>query len=201
MESLAGIESFLQTNRTTIVERTSQDAFDVAMLRVIGLRAMQEQVFEIRDDFAKGFSSRDAGMAYAFHARRAMTAPDAKTALWAADIHVAQNRVPGGEFPLGSHLEAALGSGYVSFAITAYESEVPRAPGVCGLAARTAGSAEEQLATYGHQTLLARPRGGARQYQVLPMGFFTFRPFADFDGIFFLAHSPAMHVPGWPPCG
>ncbi len=201
MESLAGIESFLQTNRTTIVERTSQDAFDVAMLRVIGLRAMQEQVFEIRDDFAKGFSSRDAGMAYAFHVRRAMTAPDAKTALWAADIHVAQNRLPGGELPLGSHLEAALGSGYVSFAITAYESEVPRAPGVCGLAARAPGSVEEQLATYGHQTLLARPRGGARQYQVMPMGFFTFRPFADFDGIFFLAHSPAMHVPGWPPCG
>jgi erythromycin esterase len=193
MDSLAGIESFLQANGTTIVESASQDAFDIAMLRVIGLRANQEEIFEIRDHFAKGFNYRDAAMAYAFHVRRAMKAPDAKTVLWAADIHVAQNLLPNGEQPLGSHLEAVLGAGYVSFAITAYESEVPRVPGVCGLAARTAGSAEERLATYGHQTLLARPRGGARQYPVLPMGFFTFRPFADFDGIFFLAHSPSMH--------
>lgn len=200
MQSLAGIESFLQGNRTTIVQRTSQEAFDIAMLRVVGLRANQEEIFEIRDHFAKGFNYRDAAMAYAFHVRRAMKAPGGKTALWAADIHVAQNLLPGGEQPLGSHLEAALGAGYVSFAITAYESEVPRSPGVCGLAARTAGSAEEQLAAYGHQTLLARPRGGGRLYQILPMGFFTFRPFADFDGIFFLARSPAMHLLGWPPC-
>lgn len=200
MEALGGVESFLQANRTTIVARTSQDAFDIAMLRLVGLRAAQEQSFEIHDDFAKGFSARDAGMAYAFHARRAMKAPDAKTAVWAADVHVAQNVLPGGEVPLGRHLEAALGPDYVSFAITAYESEVPRSGGVCGLAARTPGSAEEQLATYGHQTMLARPRGGARQYQVLPMGFFTFRPYADFDGIFFLAHSPAMYPLRWAPC-
>ena len=89
---------------------------------------------------------------------------------------------------------------FVSFAITAYESEVPRAPGVCGLAARAAGSADERLATYGHQTLLARPRDGARQDQVLQMGFFTFRPFADFDGIFFLAHSPSMLPLRYPGC-
>ncbi|HEU4521330.1 MAG TPA: erythromycin esterase family protein [Thermoanaerobaculia bacterium] len=198
MESLAGIESYLQTNRATIVESTSQEAFDVAMLRVVGLRANQEEIFEIRDDFAKGFNYRDAAMAYAFHVRRAMTAPDAKTVLWAADVHIAQNPLPNGEVPLGSHLEAALGSGYVSFAITAYESEVPRSPGVCGLAARTAGSVEEQLAVYGHETLLARPR--VRDYRVLPMGYFTFRPFADFDGILFLARSPAMHPLFWPHC-
>ncbi|HEY0143848.1 MAG TPA: erythromycin esterase family protein [Thermoanaerobaculia bacterium] len=200
MEALAGVESFLHDNRAAIVGSTSREAFDVAMLRVVSLRAMQEQVFDIRDDFAKGFSARDAGMAYAFHARRAMKAPNAKTALWAADIHVAQNRLPGGELPLGSHLETALGAGYVSFAITAYESYLPNPSGVCGLAARTAGSAEEQLARYGHQTMLVRPRGGAPQYQVMPLGFRNFRPFADFDGIIFLARSPAMHPPGWPPC-
>ena len=200
MDSLAAIESFLQAGRTSIVQRTSQEAFDTAMLRVVGLRAAQLQSFEIRDDFAKGFSSRDRGMAYAFHARRAMKAPDAKTALWAADIHVAQNVLPRGEVPLGHHLEAALGAGYVSFAITAYESEVPRSPGVCGLTARTPGSAEERLATYGLQTLLARPQGGVPQDQVQPMGYFTFRPFADFDGIFFLARSPAMQPLYWQPC-
>ncbi|HYH06510.1 MAG TPA: erythromycin esterase family protein [Thermoanaerobaculia bacterium] len=200
IESLAGIESFLQTNRTTIVEQTSQETFEIAMLRVIGLRANQEEVFEIRDHFAKGFNYRDVGMAYAFHVRRAMKAPGAKTALWAADVHVAQNMLPNGEQPLGSHLEAALGDDYVSFAITAYESETPRASGVCGLAARMPGSAEEQLATYGLQTMLARPGGGKRQHQVLPMGFFTFRPFADFDGIFFLQRSPAMHTLNWQYC-
>ena len=200
IDALAGIESFLEANRAEIVERRSQEAFDLAMLRVVGLRANQEEIFWIRDDFPKGFSYRDAAMAYAFHVRRAMKAPGAKTALWAADIHVAQNRLPNGEQPLGSHLEAVLGRDYVSFAITAYESEVPRAPRVCGLAERKPGSAEERLATYGHPTLLARPRGGGRQYEVMPMGFYTFRPFADFDGIFFLARSPAMHPLLYPGC-
>jgi erythromycin esterase len=200
MDALGGIESFLQSNRTTIVERTSEEAFDLAMLRVIGLRANQEEIFEIRDHFAKGFNYRDVAMAYAFHVRRAMKAPEAKTVLWAADVHIAQNLLPDGELPMGSHLETVLGAGYVSFAITAYETEVPRGSGLCGLAARKAGSAEERLATYGHQTLLVRPRGGARQYPVMPLGFFTFRPFADFDGIFFLAHSPAMHPLLYPGC-
>lgn len=193
MEALAGVELFLQDNRAAIVAGTSEEAFDVAMLRVIGLRANQEEIFEIRDHFAKGFNYRDVAMAYTFHLRRAMKAPGAKTVLWAADVHIAQNELPNGERPMGSHLEAALGADYVSFAITAYESEFPRGGGLCGLAARKPGSAEEQLAAYGHQTLLARPRGGVRQYQVMPMGFFTFRPFADFDGILFLAHSPSMH--------
>ena len=200
MDSLGAIETFLETNRATIVERTSEDAFDIAMLRVIGLRASQEQTFYIRDDFAKGFSRRDEGMAYAFHARRAMKAPDAKTAVWAADVHVAQNVLPTGEVPMGYHLETAFGAGYVSFAITAYESEVPRSAGVCGFAVRQPGSVEERLATYSHSTLLARPRDGVRQYQVLPMGYFTFRPFADFDGIVFLAHSPSMHPLLWKHC-
>ena len=122
-----------------------------------------------------------------------MKAPNAKTVLWAADVHIAQNPLPNGEVPLGSFLEETLGNDYVSFAITAYETEVPRAAGVCGLAARAPGSLEEQLATYGHETLLARPHGGLPQYHVMPIGFFTFRPFADFDGIFFLHHSPSMH--------
>lgn len=200
LAAVAGVESFLQANRTAIVEATSQEAFDLAMLRVIGLRANQEESFDIPHDFAKGFNHRDAAMAYAFHLRRAMKAPGAKTALWAADIHIAQNVLPGGERPMGSHLETALGSGYVSFAITAYEAERPMAPYVCSLAERKAGSAEERLAAYGHPTLLVRPRGGARQYEVMPMGFYTFNPFADFDGIFFLAHSPAMHPLLYPGC-
>ena len=76
---------------------------------MVGLRAMQEQVFAIRDDFAKGFNARDAGMAYAFHARRALRAPEAKTALWAADIHVAQNVLPNGERPLGQVVQELAG--------------------------------------------------------------------------------------------
>lgn len=200
IDALAGIESFFEANEQTIVQRTSREAFDIATLRVIGLRANQEQVFYIRDDFAKGFNYRDVAMAYAFHLRRAMIAPEARTALWAADVHVAQNLLPNGELPLGSHLEAALGDDYVSFAITAYESQLPSSSGPCRVAAREPGSVEERLMKYGHQTLLARPHGGVRQSYILPMGSFTFRPFADFDGIFFLEHSPAMYPLLWSPC-
>jgi erythromycin esterase len=192
MTAVEGVELFLEANRTTIVQQTSEEAFAIAMLRVIGLRANQEQIFEIRDDFAKGFNYRDEAMAYAFHLRRAMKAPAARTVLWAADVHIAQNILPNGERPMGSYLETDLGPDYVTVAITAYQTEVPQTAGVCRFTARAPGSVEEQLATYGHQTLLARPRGGARQDQVLPMGFFTFRPFVDFDGIIFLAHSPSM---------
>lgn len=194
--ALDGIETFLYANRASI----DADAFLIAILRVIGLRANQEQVFAIRDDFAKGFNYRDAAMAYAFHTFRAMKAPNAKTVVWAADIHVAQNELPNGAFSLGGHLESAFGADYVSFAITAYESEQARGSGVCGLAARAPGSAEEKLAAYGHPAMLARPKDGVRQYQVQQMGFFPFRPFADFDAIFFLAHSPAMHPLTYPGC-
>ena len=200
IDTLQEVESFLLANRTMIVQQLSEEAFDLAMLRVIGLRANQEWIFVTRDDFAKGFNYRDEAMAYAFHLRRSMKAPDAKTVLWAADVHVAKNRLPSGKIPLGSHLASDLGDEYVSFAITAYESEVPRAAGVCGLSPRTSGSVEEQLATYGLETLLARPREGKPQDQVQPMGDFTYRPFADFDGIFFLAHSPAAHLFFYPHC-
>ena len=199
LAALHGAETFLRDNEAAIVAETSRDAFDVALLRVIGLRANQEESFSIRDDFAKGFNYRDEAMAYAFHFWRARKAPAAKTMLWAADIHIARNVLPDGERPMGSHLETALGSDYVSFAITAYESELASAPRVCGIAPRRLGSAEEHLATYGPQTLLARPRGGP-SYEVRPMGFYTFRPFADFDGIFFLARSPAMHPLAYEGC-
>ena len=176
LDSLRAIESLLTSNRPALVQSTSQEAFDVAMLRVIGLRAHQEETFGNRVSFATGFNRRDAGMAYAFHARRAMKAPGAKTVLWAHNVHIAQHPLPTGEVPLGSHLENALGRDYTPFAITAYEAEVPRGPGVCGLAARTPGSIDERLSTYGYDTLLARPRGGEPQHEVAPVGFFTFRP-------------------------
>jgi erythromycin esterase-like protein len=200
VDSLDGIESFLQANRTAIVESTSQYAFDIAMLRVVGLRANQQSVFYIRDDFAKGFNYRDVGMAYTFQARRAMVASGAKTMAWGDNVHVAQNLLPDGEVGMGKHLEDALGDDYVSFGLTAYETEVPKAPGACGFAARRPGAVEERLVTYGHETLLARPRDGVRQYEVMPMGFFTYRPFADFEAVFFIAHSPAMHALFWPYC-
>ncbi|HYO79697.1 MAG TPA: erythromycin esterase family protein [Thermoanaerobaculia bacterium] len=200
IDALAGIETYLEENRTSIIERTSQTAFDIATLRVVGLRANQEQVFEIHGDFAKGFNYRDLAMAYAFHVRRAMKAPGAKTMLWAANVHVAQNRLPNGEVPLGSHLETDLGPDYVSFALTAHDIEVPQAPGVCRFIERVPGAVEDRLITYGHETLLARPKG--RQYTVLPTsaGFFAFRPFLDFDGILFLERSLSMHPLFWQHC-
>lgn len=199
LDAIAGIESYLDENRTDVIARTSQQAFDIAVLRVIGLRANQEEVMYIRDDFAKGFNYRDEAMAYAFHVRRAMLAPGAKTVVWGDNVHVAQNLLPNGERPMGSHLEAALGDEYVSFGLTAFQTETPVAPGVCGLAPRHPGSAEERLAKYGHQALLAVPRG-TPSYEAMPMGYFTYRPFADFDGIFFLAHSPSMRPLYWAHC-
>jgi len=201
LQALDAIELHLEANRSSVVERTSEDDFTVAMLRVAGLRAWEESVFTIAHDYAAGFNARDEIMAHAFHVQRARKAPGAKTVVWAANIHVSQELAPRGEQPMGSYLESDLGDDYVSFALTAFETEIDNPGYGCGRRERAPGSVEERLAAYGHQALLARPRGGVRRDDVVPMGIDLLRPWQAYDGVIFLMHSPRMHPLAWAPCG
>ena len=200
VQALDAIEEHLRSNRSSIENRTSPAAVEIALLRTIGLRAWEDSAFIIAHDFARGYNARDEGMAYAFHVLRSMKAPGAKTMVWAANSHVARNPLPGGEVPFGSYLSSTLGADYVSFALTAYDTEIDF-PGLgCGLVDRRAGSVEEQLATYEHDALVAHPRGGSGRDAIFPMGIDHVRPYADYDGIIFLRHSPRMHPLAWGPC-
>jgi erythromycin esterase len=201
IESLAAIEQHLTANRSDIVRRTSQRQYDVAMLRVIGLRAWENSVFTIAHDFEAGYNARDEGMAYAFHALRAMKAPGAKTVVWAANSHVARTPLPRGERPLGSYLETAFGDDYVTFALTAFDTDVDYPGFRCGRVIRTPGSVEERLAKHGEKALLVDTRTVfARSRGVHVMGVDHVRPHRNYDGIIYLEHSPKMQPLIWTPC-
>lgn len=209
LEALDAIEQHLRLNQADIAELTSEHDFKVALLRVIGLRGWEDQAFTIPFDFAAGFNARDAAMNHAFHVQRALKAPDSKTMVWAANMHVARNPLEGDQLgrvlesallPIGSFLETTFGDDYKAFALTAYDAEVDFGSAACGFVSRTPNSVEERLARRGYSAMLVHPRSGPRPDAPRAMGLNLVRPYEDFDGIFFLAHSPKMNPLDWPSC-
>jgi erythromycin esterase len=200
VDTLNAIEAHLQSNRDSIIQRTSEDDFRIALLRVVGLRAWENSVYIIAHDFAAGYNARDEGMAYAFHLLREMKATGAKTAVWAANSHVARKLLPDGELPLGSYLASDLGSDYVSLALTAHETEIDFPGFGCGPVERAEGSVEEQLAVHELSALLMSARGREHDGRIMMMGLNRVRPYQDFDGIIYLKHSPKMNPLLWPSC-
>ena len=199
IQALEAVEAHFDQNRADVVRRTSEDDFEVAKLRVVGLRAWEDSVFTIAHDFAAGYSARDEGMAYAFFVQQARKAPGARTIVWADNSHVARNQLPTGERPMGSYLAAALGDDYVTFAISAWRTEVDY--GTCGPVKRTPGSVEDRLYKLGREALLvdtAKSRFLKRRTHT--MGVYKVRPHLDYDGLLWLKHSEKMHPLLWPPC-
>lgn len=199
IQALNAVEGHLDQNRAEIVRRTSAQDFEVGRLRTVGLRAWEESVFIIAHDFAAGYSARDVGMAYAFFTMQAMKAPGARTVVWADNSHVARNTLPTGERPMGSYLAAALGQDYVTFALTAYKTDLDY-NGVCTVK-RTPGSVEDRLQKLGKGALLVDT--SANRYLkrgILTMGTYKVRPHKEYDGIIWLKHSARMHPLLWPAC-
>ena len=200
--ALASIEGHFRSNAQDILARVSAQDLERAKLMVVALRANQNAVFWMPHDFVSGFNPRDEAMAHVFQTLRAQRFGNVKTAVWAADIHVARTGLPRGERPMGSYLAAALGRGYASFAITAYEAELDFPGFICGFAEPTPGSVEDRLHKLGEDFLLvdmARSsylkRGG-----IYPMGIFRFQPRKNYTGILFLDHAAKMEVVGRSPC-
>ena len=194
--ALAAVEQHL----STISHMVPEQDLAIATLRVKGLRAWENSVFTIAHDFEAGYNARDEGMAYAFNVMREMKAPDAKTVVWAANSHVARTKLPRGEQPMGSYLAATYGADYVNFALTAYETEIDFPGFGCGPVNRTAGSVEDQLARFGQTTLLVDSRSPALRRGRWAMGIDEVRPYRDYTGVIWLAHSPKMHPYVWPSC-
>jgi len=203
IQTLASIEEHFTANKADLISRTSQQEFDIAMLRVVGLRAWENQVFIIAHDRPGGYSARDEGMAYAFHVMRAMRAPNAKTMVWAANSHVARGPLVTGEVTLGTHLGNFFGPDYVTFALNAFVTEVDF--GSCGPVARQPDSLEDALepvrAAQNSPAVLVETRGSSilapRAYAT---GIDQLRPHLEYNGLIFMQHSPKFHPLLWAPC-
>jgi erythromycin esterase-like protein len=203
--ALSGIEQHFNANQAALVQQTSQQEFSIAMLRVVGLRAWENQVFLIAHDRPAGYSARDEGMAYAFHVMREMKAPNAKTMIWAANSHVARTPLVTGEVPMGSHLANTLGEDYVAFALNAFTTEIDF-PGLgCGPVQRATDSLEDALApvlaAQGSPAVLVETRGSSiLAPPVYATGIDQLRPHSEYNGIIYLQHSPKFHPLLWAPC-
>ena len=205
LQTLAAIEDHFSTNKPDLVQRTSEQDFAIAMLRVVGLRAWENQVFIIAHDRPAGYSARDAGMAYAFQVMRGMKAPNAKTMVWAANSHVARTPLVTGEVPMGCHLADVFGERYANFALNAFTTEIDF-PGLgCGPVPRAPNSLEAALApvlaAQGAPAVLVDTRDSSiLEPRVYPSGIDELRPHIEYDGIIYLEHSPKFHPFVWAPC-
>jgi erythromycin esterase-like protein len=202
LQALANIENHFNANRAHIVGLTSEQDFTIAMLRVVGLRAWEDQVFTIAHDRAVGYSARDAGMAYAFQIMRGLKAPNAKTMVWAANSHVARAPLVTGEVPLGAHLANAFGDKYATFALNAFITEVDY--GVCGPVQRQPDSLEDALKpvleAQGAPAVLVDAGSAILEPRVYATGIDQLRPHIEYDGVIYLERSPKFHPLFRPPC-
>ena len=205
MAALTAIDGHFKSNGESIRERTSNEDFELADLRLLSLMGWQEQVFYIGDDyagedFARGFNSRDAAMAEVFFRLRDKHFPKAKTVVWAANIHVARALVPNGARPIGSFLADRLGSNYVNFALVAWRSELDYF-GECLVQDAVSGSAAERLHALGEDFLLVDlARSNYIKPRVQDMAFFHFLPRQHFSGIVYQETSEYMTPTDWKPC-
>ena len=202
MAALAEIEGHFQRNGRSIEEQTSKDDFDRARLQVLSLEAWQEETFFIAGDFAKGFNKRDEGMAKVFFHLREKNFPRAKTVIWGDNVHVARAPGPTGLRSMGSYLAARLGRNYVTFALTAYHTEVETGAVVCQSEEAEPGSVEDRLHALGEDYLLVDlARSSYVRPRVQKMGsLFLYQPRRQFNGILFLETAERMQPIAWAPC-
>ena len=152
-----------------------------------------------------GWDARDAGMADVFEAMRALRAPGARTAIWAANGHivadsesVTESAYPAGWVGMGSHLRDRLGDGYapIGFFARSVTWSWPGLPVETAEAPR--GSLERALDAVGEPVLVVDPAAAAADGTWIEAGAAypagtpapaTFVPAAHYRAILFLSES------------
>ena len=205
-QALGEIDDHFRKNARTLQRQTSKTDFEVAKLRLVGLRAWEDESFYFNSNGIRSYSARDEGMAYALRTLRALRFPKVKVVVWAHNSHIARGILPAGERPMGSHLAAALGSSYANFALTAHEVSIDW-PGVgCGSVLRPgASSIEEPLHALGEEALLVDLRFPGTSDPYLPRGTYllggrSLVPHDLYTGILYLERSPKMTPTAWRSC-
>jgi erythromycin esterase-like protein len=214
MAALTEIEERFERDGRSIEGQTSKDDFFTARLQLLSLKAWQEEIFLIGpfdpdgEDFARGFTKRDEGMAKVILLLREKNFPKAKTVIWADNVHVARaqlpnklpNKLSNNARPMGSFLAAKLDRSYVNFALTAYHTGVETGQ-TCVVVEAAPGSVEDRLHALGEDALLVDlARSSYLKPRVYPIGVFSYKPRQHFNGIIFLETSERMQPTAFAPC-
>jgi erythromycin esterase-like protein len=208
-EALQEIDRFLAENEQALVRRTSKADLAWARVRLVALRAWEDEAYYNNRNLERLHAARDGGMAYTLLAIRSLRFPQAKTAVWAHNFHLARDfRTADGPVSMGTYLDQALGSSYVNLALAAFEVSIDWPAIGCGPIAPppSLGSTERKLHSLDEDYLLVDLRfpGGDPPFlhpdYAYPLGGDLMIPHQQFNGILYLNRSPKMTPLTWPSC-
>jgi erythromycin esterase-like protein len=197
-EGLQRIDAYFQQSSAAIVLQTSEQDLAIAELNLTGLRAWEDEDYAFQHGHsAQVTDARDAGMAYAFGALRALRTGNARTVLWAHNFHIAKGMMGGGN-TMGSVLAGSLGSSYVSLALVADEMSIDWVGVGCGLADPPyRDSVEDLLHALGKPALLVDLSFPGTSDPYIPpgsrgLGYYVLDPRQHYDGVVYQDVSPKM---------
>ena len=208
LAALAELERDLDDREAEIVGLVGREALAWARIHLVGLRAWEGIAFHFDSDVVARVEARDRGMAYVAEAIRAIRFPDARTALWAHNGHIAKDRFIANARVMGDFLERSLGRRYRSVALVAYEGRIDWVGVGCGSWRRaTAASVEGRLHELGKRYLLVdlRFRGTDDKFlepgAVYDLNWGSFIvPRRHFDALVYLEVAEKMRPVGRAPC-
>ncbi len=209
LDTLDEIDDYLDRNARGIVRRTSEEALAWARLHAVVVRSYEDKLWygDGNRDFNRGFAARDAGMAYVAAEIRRLRFPEARTALWAHNGHIAKGRIFGPDV-MGGFLKKAFKRKYRVIGLVAYQTSIDW-PGVgCGLWSTASDhSVEGRLRALGEPYLLVDlkfPGGNppflepGRKYEI--NSGWQIVPKKRFDALFYLENAEKMRPLAWTPC-
>jgi erythromycin esterase len=204
-EALAAAGELFDEEEARIVRATSREDLAWARVHLVSAQTLQESIFYYHTDPARAYSARDRGMAAVAAAIREIRFPHARVALWAHNAHVMKN-APESSYALenmGTFLDEEFGQQYAAIALTAYEFYLEWFDnGLCGGPYSYDGdiALEALLHRTGEAALLAdfvQQRGDESFLEPgadYSIGGITGVPARHFDGLVYMANSPAMET-------
>ncbi len=209
-KSLDQLAEFFDRREENLIRLTSREELEWARIRLVGFRAWQDEVYYMyTSEFWRSFVARDEAMAYIFAAIRDLRFPGIKTVIWAHNTHIAKDGMGFYGIPtMGTFVAEALGEDYVTFGLAAWDVHLDWGSRLCGKQNYdwADDSVEELLHTFGERHLLVDLdfRGSDRPFfepgQSYQVGYNYMVLRDQFNGLFFLNHSPPMKPLAWEPC-
>lgn len=216
MAGLDALDAWFDANQAALEAATSADAVAWARVSAVGLRGWQLEAYYFTLDCAAGYEARDVANTYVLQEIHRLTMPEARSVIWAHNAHLGYDTSalhgwygdpegPGGVggcetawTGMGTLLEEALGDGYRSVGLTAYEVRIGwdgwDEPRVIPYDPRATEVLLHDLgAPYAFVDLHADPPFFAPEDHEL--GGTWLVPADQFDGLFYMDHAWAMDWP------
>ena len=129
LDALNAAEATLQEHRQEIIDKTSEETFEIALVRVVGLRAWEAEMYYFSCgpnlDVILGMEARDQGMATVLLKFRDLYYPGQKIAVWAHNDHLAMDFEPWGAWcSMGTLLHQQLGDDYAPIGLVGYKVSI-----------------------------------------------------------------------------